>query len=54
MQILGIGFLSIEVSLGKSISAFVIRSLRLRSLLYPKIGGLGNRFPQSALFETMF
>ena len=35
---------------GKSISALVNISLRLGNLLYPKIGGLGNKCPQSWLW----
>ena len=54
VQILGFMVLSSCCCLGKSICALVIRSLRLGSLLYPKIGGLGNKCPESWLLDIVF
>ena len=54
VQILGILLLASCGCSGKSISALVNISLRLGSLLYPKISGLGNKCPQSWLLDVIF
>ena len=54
VQILRILVLTSYGYSGKSISALVNICLRLGNLLYPKIGGLGNKCPQSWLLDLIF
>ena len=54
VQIFGMGSV-VTVSVGgKSMVELVMRSLKLGNLLYPIIGGLGNKSPQSVLLLIMF